>query len=152
MKAIRKNKFKENYYNRIEYLKAWELEIQTAIKLKQKNFETAIKLGKQASLLEKKLPAPSGPPRILKPTYELLGEIYLNAKQPIQAYEKFSISLLRHPNRFRSLIGLARAANAKGDKKTAKEKYKQLLIQLENAMSDLPELKEAKSFLKKTKI
>ena len=149
LKAIRKDKFKENYYKRIEYLKVWELEIQTAIKLNQKDFETAIKLGKQANLLEEKLPAPSGPPRILKPTYELLGEIYLNAEQPIQAYENFSISLLRHPNRVRSLIGLARAANAQGDKKTAKEKYNQLFIQLKHATPDLPELKEAKRFLEK---
>ena len=149
LKSIRKSKFKENYYKRIEYLKVWELEIQIAIKLKQKDFKTAIKLGKQVNLLEEKLPAPSGPPRILKPTYELLGEIYLNAEQPIQAYEKFSISLLRHPNRIRSLIGIARAANAKGDKKTAMEKYKQLFIQLKNAAPDLPELQEAKRFLEK---
>jgi len=58
---------------------------------------------------------------------------------------------LRHPNRFRSLIGLARAANAKGDKTIAKEKYQQLFIQLKNAMPDLPELKEAKRFLEKNK-
>ena len=35
--------------------------------------------------LEEKLPAPSGPPRILKPSYELLGEVYLKAGKPILA-------------------------------------------------------------------
>ena len=96
LKAIRKQNFKKNYYKRIEYLNVWELEIQTAIKLYQKDFETAIKLAKQAILLEEKLPSPSGPPRILKPSYELLGEVYLKADKPIQAQENFSISLLRH--------------------------------------------------------
>ncbi|MED5353493.1 MAG: hypothetical protein VX429_03640 [Nitrospinota bacterium] len=147
LKAIRKQDFKKNHYKRIEYLKVWELEIQTAIKLYQKDFVTAIKLGKQAILLEEKLPSPSGPPRILKPTYEFLGEVYLKAGKPVEADENFSISLLRHPNRVRSLIGSARAANAKGDKKNAKEKYHQLFVQLANATSDFPELKEAKEFL-----
>ena len=147
LETIRKQDFKKNYYKRIEYLKVWELEIKIAIKLFQKDFATAIKLGKQAILLEEKLPSPSGPPRILKPTYEFLGEIYLKAGKPIEAYENFSISLLRHPNRVRSLIGSARAANAKGNKITAKEKYHQLFVQLKNATPDFPELKEAKEFL-----
>ena len=149
LNAIRKKDFRKNHYKRIEYLKVWELEIQTAIKLYQKDFATAIKLAKQAILLEEKLPSPSGPPRILKPTYEFLGEVYLKAGKPIEADENFSISLLRHPNRIRSLIGSARAANAKGDKKTAKEKYHQLFVQLENATPDFPELKEAKEFLQR---
>ena len=71
----------------------------------------------------------------------------MKAGKPIEAYENFSISLLRHPNRVRSLIGSARAANAKGNKITAKEKYHQLFVQLKNATPDFPELKEAKEFL-----
>ena len=148
LKAIRKQNFKKNYYKRIEYLKVWELEIQTAIKLYQKDFETAIKLVKQAILLEEKLPSPSGPPRILKPSYELLGEVYLKAEKPIQAQENFSISLLRHPNRIRSLVGMARASNANRNRETANESYQQLVYQLKNASAELPELKEARKFLK----
>ena len=148
LKAIRKQDFKKNYYKRIEYLKVWELEIQTAIKLYQKDFETAIKLAKQAILIEEKLPSPSGPPRILKPSYELLGEVYLKADKPIQAQENFSISLLRHRNRIRSLVGIARASNANGNRETAIESYQQLVHQLKKANAELPELKEARSFLK----
>ena len=73
----------------------------------------------------------------------------MKAGKPIEADKNFSISLLRHPNRIRSLIGSARAANAKGDKKTAKEKYHQLFVQLENATPDFPELKEAEEFLQR---
>jgi tetratricopeptide (TPR) repeat protein len=147
IEAIRKKGFRENYFKRIEYLQVWELEIQTAIKLFQKDYKAANKFAKRAVALEEKLPTPSGPPRILKPSYELLGEVYLEAGKPIQAYEKFSISLLRHPNRIRSLMGAARSADAKGDRKTAMENYQQVIHQFKNASSELPELIEAKKFL-----
>ena len=147
LKAIREKGFRENYFKRIENLEVWELEIEAAIKLNQKDYEAAIQLAKRATEIEEKLPEPSGPPRILKPTYELLGEIYLQAGKPIQAYEKLSTSLLRHPNRIRSLVGAARAAHAKGDRATAKETYQQVLNQLKNANPELRELKEAKNFV-----
>ncbi len=147
IQAIRKKGLRENYFKRIEYLQVWELEIQTAIKLFEKDYNAAIELAKQAVLLEAKLPAPSGPPRILKPSYELLGEVYLKAGKPNQAHEKFSISLLRHPNRIRSLVGAARAANAKGDRDIASENYQQVVSQFKGASSELPELNEAKRFL-----
>jgi tetratricopeptide (TPR) repeat protein len=149
IQAIRKNGFRKNYFKRIEYLQVWELEIQAAIKLVEKDYKAAIELSKQAILLEDKLPSPSGPPRILKPSYELLGEVYLKAGKPIQAHEKFSISLLRHPNRIRSLVGAARAANAKGDREAAVENYKQVIKQYKNANSELPELNEARKFFQK---
>jgi tetratricopeptide (TPR) repeat protein len=147
IQAIREKGLHENYFKRVEYLQVWELEIQTAIKLFEKDFKAAIKLSKQAILLEEQLPAPSGPPRILKPSYELLGEVYLKAGKPIQAYEKFSTSLLRHPNRIRSLVGAARAANLKGDREVAIENYRQIIKQFKNANSELPELNEARMFL-----
>ena len=110
-------------------------------------YEAAIQLAKQATLVEEKLPSPSGPPRILKPTYELLGEVYLKAGKPKKAKEQFVISLTRHPNRIRSLIGSARSAKLDGDKITAKENYAQILSILNNATPGFPELKEAKAFL-----
>ena len=149
IQTMRKNGFRENYFKRIEYLQVWELEIQAAIKLIEKDYKASIKLSKQAVLLEEKLPAPSGPPRILKPSYELLGEVYLKAGKPIQAHETFLISLLRHPNRIRSLVGAARAADAKGDREAAIENYKQVIKQYKNANSKLPELNEARKFLTK---
>ena len=147
LKTIREKGFRENYFKRPESLQVWELEIKVAIKLHQRDYDAAIQLAKQATLVEEKLPAPSGPPRILKPTYELLGEVYLQADKPIQAQEQFAISLQRHRNRIRSLVGAARAARASGDKSTAKETYERLLSQLKNADPGFPELAEAKQYL-----
>lgn len=147
LKTIREKGFRENYFKRPESLQVWELEIQVAMTLHQRNYDAAIQLAKQATLIEEKLPAPSGPPRILKPAYELLGEVYLQAGKPILAQEQFAISLLRHRNRLRSLVGAARAARASGDKSTAKETYERLLSQLKNADPGFPELAETKEYL-----
>ena len=149
IKNIRKHGFRENYFKRSESLHVWELEIQTAIKLHQKDYNAAIHLAKQATLIEAKLPTPSGPPRILKPTYELLGEVYLQANKPVQAKKHFLISLMRHPNRLRSLLGAARAAIMNGEKSTAKEIYTQLLNQLKHSDPEFLELREAKKYLNK---
>ena len=148
LKVIREKGFRKNHFSRSEYLEVWELEIKAAIKLYEKDYEAAIQLAKKATLVEEKLPSPSGPPRILKPTYELLGEVYLKAGKPKKAKEQFNISLTRHPNRIRSLIGAARSAKLDGDKITAKENYAQILSILKNADPAFPELKEAKAFLK----
>ena len=147
LKAILEKGFRENHFSRPEYLEVWGLEIEVAIKLYEKDYETAIQLAKQATVIEEKLPSPSGPPRILKPTYELLGEVYLKAGNPNKAKEQFTISLARHPNRIRSLIGAARSAKFSGDKVTAKEKYLQILSILKNSDLTSPELNEAKVFL-----
>ena len=148
LKTIREKGFRVNHFSRPENLEIWELAIEVAVKLFEKDYKAAIQLAKKATLVEEKLPSPSGPPRILKPTYELLGEVYLKAGKPKKAKEQFNISLTRHPNRIRSLIGAARSAKLDGDKITAKENYAQILSILKNADSAFPELKEAKAFLK----
>jgi len=148
LKTIRDKGLRVNHFSRPENLEIWELEIEVAVKLFEKDYKAAIQLAKKATLVEEKLPSPSGPPRILKPTYELLGEVYLKAGKPKKAKEQFNISLTRHPNRIRSLIGAARSAKLDGDKITAKENYVQILSILKNADPAFPELKEAKAFLK----
>ena len=65
-----------------------------------------------------------------------------------KAQEQFAISLDRHSNRLRSLVGAARSAKLSGDKIIAKESYAQILSILKNADQNLPELKEAKAFVK----
>ena len=43
---------------------------------------------------------------------------------------------------------MARAANLNGDKRIAMANYRKVIKQLKNAKVELPELKEAKKFLK----
>lgn len=151
LRIIREKGFKKSHFNRPERLEIWELEILAAIKASSKNFDSAIALMKQATALEEKLPAPSGPPRIIKPTYELLGEIFLRAGKSQEAAKQFAISLLRHPNRARSLLGQARSAAESGDRAGAMDSYSKLLNVWSEADSNLPELMEARSYLEKHK-
>jgi Tfp pilus assembly protein PilF len=78
----------------------------------------------------------------------LFGEILLRAGQPKEAAEKFQTALLRQPNRARSLIGLARASAQSGDRATAVATYTKFLDQWKQADADLPELREARDYLK----
>jgi len=149
LKAIRSKGFAKNYFKRPERLEIWGLEIQAAIQLSNKNYEKAIALMEIATAIEEKLPAPSGPPRLIKPTYELFGEILLRAGKPKEATQRFATSLLRHPNRARSLLGAARAAADNGDREEAVEWYSKLLAVWTQADPSLPELREARRYLKK---
>jgi tetratricopeptide (TPR) repeat protein len=68
-----------------------------------------------------------GPPVTVKPPNELLGELLLKQKKFPQAREAFETSLKRAPLRAQSLLGLARAQSAAGDKTAATATYGQLL-------------------------
>ena len=70
---------------------------------------------------------PNGAANPVKPPYELYGELLLAAGRPVEAAEKFERSLLRMPNRARSLLGAARASAAAGDADTARARYQTLL-------------------------
>jgi tetratricopeptide (TPR) repeat protein len=70
--------------------------------------------------------APRGAASPIKPVFELYGEILLELDRPADAIEKFETSLIRLPNRPRSLLGLARAYAETGDREKAAEAYKQL--------------------------
>jgi tetratricopeptide (TPR) repeat protein len=147
LQAIRTKGFKENYYERLDMLDVWISQIQAVKHANKKNFEEAIEFAKKAILSEKKLPDPSGPPQVLKPSYELLGEILLEAGNAKEAANQFAISNSRHTNRARSLLGAARAASATGDKETAKDWYAKFLAIWAQADNSLLELAEAKAFL-----
>ena len=66
---------------------------------------------------------PNGAADPIKPSHELLGEVLLQIGKPADAAIAFDASLLRMPNRARSLIGSARAHAAAGHRAIAAERY-----------------------------
>jgi hypothetical protein len=88
-------------------------------------------------------------PGPLAPASELLGEMLLEVGEPNQALKAFEATLLREPNRFRATAGAARAAQAAGDRATAR-KYWQALLTLaaEADRPGRPELAQAEQFLR----
>ena len=69
---------------------------------------------------------PRGAASPIKPVHELYGEILLDLGRAAAAVEKFETSLDRMPNRPRSLLGLARAHAANGNREEAAEAYQKL--------------------------
>jgi Tfp pilus assembly protein PilF len=67
--------------------------------------------------------------------------------QPAAALHEFETSLEQTPNRYRTFLGIARAANAAGDRHKASEYYGKLVNLAKNADTNRPETAEAKSFL-----
>lgn len=66
---------------------------------------------------------PNGAADPVKPTYELYGEILLELDRPEDAIAKFETSLIRMPNRPRSILGLARAFERTGNADGAAKNY-----------------------------
>ena len=129
-----------------------QLEIEALSASMKKDHAKAIELMKKATALEEETSAPYGPPHLIKPTHELFGEILLRAAKPAEAAAQFKIALLRQPNRARSLLGAARAAAQSGDQAGAAAAYSALLEQWKQADENLPELREARDYLKQKSI
>jgi Tfp pilus assembly protein PilF len=63
------------------------------------------------------------------------------------ALREFETALEQTPNRYRTFLGIARAANAAGDRQKASEYYRKVVDLAKSADSDRPETQEAKTFL-----
>ncbi|HUR41799.1 MAG TPA: hypothetical protein VM240_11615 [Verrucomicrobiae bacterium] len=84
-------------------------------------------------------------PGPLAPARELLGEMLLESKNMRGALTEFEASLTKDPNRFRSLLGAAKAASASGDGAKAKQYYTRLVEMCSRADAPRPELQAARA-------
>jgi hypothetical protein len=89
--------------------------------------------------------SPHGPPILIKPSHELFGEILLPVGRSREDAEQFATALSRHKNRARPLLGAARAAARGGDMQGAANTYRQFTRQWQQADTQLPELREART-------
>jgi len=104
----------------------------------------ALALAKEAAASEDALNFDFGPPAVVKPARELLGELLLAAGKPGEARAEFESSLARAPNRALSLLGLARAAARSGDRGASEDAYRRLSAVWRRADADLPDLAEVR--------
>jgi tetratricopeptide (TPR) repeat protein len=88
--------------------------------------DEALALLREAAAVEDTLPLEYGPPDIVKPTHELLGEVLLGLGQGRDAQREFERSLQLAPRRALSLLGLARAAMMSGDREAAARAHAEL--------------------------
>jgi tetratricopeptide (TPR) repeat protein len=110
-----------------------KLQLQAVILSAEGHGDEAIAMVQQAVATGEELPYAFGPPSPEKPSYELLGELLLKENRNAPARAAFKASLERAPQRTESLLGLARAESAMGDKAAAAETWRQLLGIWKNA-------------------
>jgi tetratricopeptide (TPR) repeat protein len=83
----------------------------------------------------------------LYPLRELYAELLLETGEPATALSEFETALKQTPNRYRTILGIARAANAVGDRQKASEYYGKVVELAKNADTERPETREARQFL-----
>lgn len=89
-----------------------EKELRALLRLADGAPEDAVALLREATTLEDAMPAEFGPPDVVKPSYELLGETLLALGRPREAADAFAHALRLAPGRALALRGLERAAAA----------------------------------------
>jgi hypothetical protein len=97
-------------------------ELKASIALARSQRDAAVSLLKEAVAIEDSMRPPNGAADPVKPSHELLGEVLLQIGKPEEAAAAFDASLLRMPNRARSLIGSSRAHAAIGHREIAAER------------------------------
>jgi tetratricopeptide (TPR) repeat protein len=123
-----------------------EKELGAVIRWAKGQKDEALALAKEAADIEATMSAPSGPPEPIKPAYELYGELLLEAGRAKEAAQAFEQALLRTPRRTPSVLGLARAAAASGDRLAARQRFQEV-AQLPGADPSSPAVREARRAL-----
>lgn len=113
----------------------------------EQDTESSLTLMRQAAELEASTPKHPVTPAPTLPAYELLGDLLLEQKQPVQALVAYERSLDLYPQRFNSLLGAARAARASGGESRARTFY-QGLIGLADGGTRESALEEARMFVR----
>ena len=107
----------------------------------------AVELVRAAADLEATMDKHPATPSPVLPARELLADLLLVLNQPGAALIEYRAVLHTDPNRFRSLLGEARAAKQTGDAAAAHDAYQKLVTLSKPAGPERPELAEAKAHL-----
>ncbi len=120
------------------------LEAKAALAWAGGRHEEAIRLAREAAVLEDTIPFDFGPPAPFKPAHELLGEMLMEAGDYQDALAEFEKALRRTPRRVLALSGAAQAADALGLDKRAEETYQDLRAIWHRADHPLPTWRQVK--------
>ena len=121
-------------------------EVAALIRLAEGDADGAVELFDAGMAIASTMSPPRGAASPIKPIRELYGEALLQLERPEDAIARFEDQLLYTPNRPRTLLGLARAHAAAGDRAAASEAYGKLLEAWHGA-TEPTELAEAREYL-----
>lgn len=112
---------------------ALEWELKALLAMKKNEQDEAIGFIKKAIDLESKTRYNPGPPVVLKPSYEIYGEILLSIGNYQEAIKQFDLSLQGAPNRSLSMLGKYKALKNLGEHQKAAQIKEMLLMNWKNA-------------------
>lgn len=107
----------------------------------------AVELLRAAADLEATMDKHPATPSAVLPARELLADLLLELNHPDAALREYKEMLRTDPNRFRSLLGEARAAKELGDTAVAHYAYQKLVALSKPAALERSEVAEAKAYL-----
>ena len=94
------------------------LEARAALRLAEGRRANALADMREAVMREDATEKSAVTPGPLVPAHELFGDMLMEVKQPAEALVEYRKSLIKEPNRFRSLYGAMNASGAAGDRKS----------------------------------
>ena len=103
-----------------------QLELSGKFALAAGDGTTALAFFREAAARESAMPPKFGPPSVVKPAAEMLGDVLLELGRTDDAIIAYSKQLLRTPRRAATLVGLARAAHDSNDASTEANANSQL--------------------------
>jgi tetratricopeptide (TPR) repeat protein len=118
-------KANENYWAR--QVEIQEVAVRAWAALAGGKKEEALRQMKSAAELEDRTEKSAVTPGPIAPARELLGEMFLETKEPAQAFEQFEATLKKEPGRFRALYGAAHAAQLSGNRDASQGYFRELL-------------------------
>jgi tetratricopeptide (TPR) repeat protein len=130
----------------LNLLGTMSIDLRGNLKLAQGDAPGGLKMLQQAAEKEKNL-GYSEPPRYFRPEEESLGYAYLKLKQWDKARDAFNESLRERPKSGHALYGIAQSYALAGDVPHATAAYRDFLAAWPHADSDLPQVKQANSWL-----
>ncbi len=125
------------YSSEVQAARIMALQLEALIQMIAGKTAEAVQLLKEAAAAEDRLTFEFGPPEVVKPGHELLGEALLGLDRAKEAQAEFELALKRAPNRLLALVGLKRAATQAGDQIKAAETQATLRKILHRADAEL---------------
>lgn len=113
--------------NMVVYIEADRHVLAGRIALQEGNEEKALELIRKATELEESVEKHPVTPGALQPTYEALGDVYMNLNRPLDALTAYERADQLWPGRFNTLMGAALAAKMTGETKLARAHFERLI-------------------------
>jgi tetratricopeptide (TPR) repeat protein len=134
---------KDNYW--ADQVKAQRLGAAGVLAHFQGDDKKAVELVRAAADLDATMDKHPATPAEVLPARELLADLLIDLHEPDAALAEYQQSLAAEPNRFRSLLGKARAAKEAGDAAVSRDAYQRLLVLVSKGDDGRPELAEIKA-------